>query len=74
MVMTKWIYESPDGGKTVYRRRSGTHHRELVSKAPDPHSVAAHISEIVAASETDIALKEMLDQLLVYWRLKNATD
>jgi hypothetical protein len=74
MVMTKWIYESPDGGKTVYRRRSSTHHRELVSKAPDPHSVAAHISEIVAASETDIALKEMLDQLLVYWRLKNATD
>ena len=74
MVMTKWIYESPDGGNTVYRRRSGTHHRELVKKAPEPHSVAAHISEIVAASETDPALKEMLDQLIVYWRLKHATD
>lgn len=74
MVKTQWIYESPDKGQTVYRRRMNTHHRELVSKAPDPHSVAAHISEIVAASETDPALKEMLDQLLVYWRLKNATD
>jgi len=74
MVKTQWIYESPDKGQTVYRRRMNTHHRELVSKAPDPHSVAAHVSEIVAASETDPALKEMLDQLLVYWRLKHATD
>ena len=74
MVMTKWIYESPDGGKTVYRRRSSTHHRELVQKAPEPHSVAAHVSEIVAASETDPVLAEMLDKLLVYWRLKYATD
>ena len=74
MVKTQWIYESPDKGQTVYRRRMNTHHRELVSKAPDPHSVAAHVGEIVAASETDPALKEMLDQLLVYWRLKHATD
>ena len=74
MVKTQWIYESPDKGQTVYRRRMNTHHRELVSKAPDPHSVAAHVSEIVAASETDPALKEMLDQLIVYWRLKHATD
>ena len=74
MVKTKWIYESPDKGQTVYRRRFGTHHRELVSKAPEPHSVAAHMSEIVAASEHDTALKEKLDQLMVYWRLKHATD
>ena len=25
-----WIYESPDGGKTVYRREFGKKERELV--------------------------------------------
>jgi len=27
---TRWIYESPDGGKTVYRRKFGTSKRELL--------------------------------------------
>jgi len=27
-----WIYESPDGGKTVYRRRFGETERELVTQ------------------------------------------
>jgi len=27
-----WIYESPDKGKTVYRRKFGTSNRELVIK------------------------------------------
>ena len=26
----EWIYESPDGGKTIYRRKSGDDERELV--------------------------------------------
>jgi hypothetical protein len=73
MAHTQWIYESPDGGKTVYRRLANSTQRELVRKAPEPHSIAAHVSEIVAASETDQALSEMLDQLMVYWRLKHAT-
>ena len=30
MEMTKWVYESPDGGKTVYRRKQGTNERELM--------------------------------------------
>ena len=25
-----WIYESPDGGKTLYRRRSGMNERERI--------------------------------------------
>ena len=25
----KWIYESPDGGKTVYRRKIGTKKRQI---------------------------------------------
>ena len=26
----EWIYESPDGGKTIYRRKSGDDKRELI--------------------------------------------
>ena len=26
----EWIYESPDGGKTIYRRKSGDDERELI--------------------------------------------
>lgn len=28
--LTKYAYETPDGGKTVYRRKHGTMDRELV--------------------------------------------
>ena len=30
--MLKYIYESPDMGKTIYRRLFGKHNRELVIK------------------------------------------
>jgi len=26
----EWVYESPDGGKTIYRRKSGDDERELI--------------------------------------------
>lgn len=29
----KWIYESPDGGKTVYRRKLGTKKRKLCKES-----------------------------------------
>ena len=33
MADTKYIYESPDGGKTIYRRESGDYdNRELIQK------------------------------------------
>ena len=30
--MKGWIYESPDGGKTIYRRKVGESKRELISE------------------------------------------
>ena len=74
MQKTQWIYESPDQGDTVYRRRFGSQRKELVSKKPDPHTISSHLSEIVSASANDPALKEMLDKLQVYWSLRNATN
>jgi len=33
---TKWIYESPDGGKTIYRRPFGKHDQDRqIQVAPD---------------------------------------
>ena len=74
MQKTEWIYESPDRGNTVYRRRANSRERELVIKKPDVHSISKNFTEIVAESANDPALKEMLDKLQVYWSLRNASN
>ncbi len=74
MQKTEWIYESPDKGNTVYRRRANSTERELVIKKPDAHTISPHLTEIVTESANDPALKEMLDKLQVYWSLRNASN
>ena len=74
MHKVQWIYESPDRGDTVYRRRANSRERELVLKKPDPHTIVPDLSDIVAESSNDPALKEMLDKLQVYWSLRNAKN
>tara|TARA_R110002074_G_C12421335_1_gene655963 strand:+ start:947 stop:1195 length:249 start_codon:yes stop_codon:yes gene_type:complete len=74
MHKVQWIYESPDKGNTVYRRRANSRERELVIKKPDVHSISKNFTEIVAESANDPALKEMLDKLQVYWSLRNASN
>ena len=32
---TEWIYESPDGGKTIYKRAIGSDEKILVTKPED---------------------------------------
>ena len=74
MQKTEWIYESPDQGDTVYRRRANSSKRELVFKKESTHPIAEDIQDIVEESKFDPALKEMLDKLQVYWRLRNANN
>jgi hypothetical protein len=74
MQKTEWIYESPDKGNTVYRRRTDSRERELVIKKPDAHTISPYLTEIVTESANDPALKEMLDKLQVYWSLRNAKN
>ena len=75
--MTAYIYESPDGGETVYQRESGQTQRELhhvSNKQKSLHQELKHATlwgNIRRASETDSALKEMLDQIEIYYTLKN---
>jgi hypothetical protein len=76
----EYVFESPDGGHTVYRRHVGKQDRELVSVSPEKQSTIEMIREdklwgnIRRASKTDTALKEMLDQVRVYYELKHNAE
>ena len=76
----EYVFESPDGGHTVYRRHVGKQDRELVSVSPEKQSTIEMIKEdklwggIRHAAKTDPALKEMLDQVRVYYELKHNAE
>ena len=76
------IYESPDGGKTIYARQRGSSDRVLISK-DDVDTVKsveigkwqARIKDIVELSHTTPALKDQLDKLhTVYLLVKNENN
>lgn len=76
--MTKYIFESPDGGETVYRREFGEQHRELVKGDP-----AAKLQEaqrlyqwkhIFKASIDDPELQNLINQAEIYYKLKYDTE
>lgn len=69
--MTK-IYESPDGGKTVYERDTKTGDRICIEKEilPDWHLTELEISEIVDyANEGNATLQNMLKELKTIYHL-----
>jgi len=74
--MTKYVFESPDGGETVYRRQFGEQHRELVKGDPAKTLQEAQRlyqwKQIFKVAETDPELAELIDRVEVYYRLKNA--
>lgn len=69
-----YIYESPDGGDTVYRRRLGDTEREIIRRPEisrwDLLQRQKLWGEIHRAAKQDPVLKEMLDQIEVYHTLK----
>lgn len=73
----EYVFESPDGGHTVYRRHIGKLDRELVSRDEFAQDKIDTIRDdklwgsIRRAAQTDPALKEMLDQVKVYYELKH---
>ena len=69
-----YIYESPDGGDTVYRRRPGSVHREMIQEGPLRKKMLRNQlwQDIVASAESDPVLKDMLDQIEIYHRLKDS--
>jgi hypothetical protein len=72
---TVYVYESPDRGDTVYRRRAGTNQREMVQESPLRKKMLRSQlwRDIFQAAETDPELKHMLEQVEIYHALKNTT-
>ena len=73
-----YIYESPDGGDTVYRRRFGDIQRELHSVSDKKRSQIDSLikdklwGDIHRAAQSDPVLQHMLDQVEIYHRLKDS--
>lgn len=68
-----YIYESPDGGDTVYRRRANSTEREIVHQGP-LHQLRLRSQlwrEIFLSAQEDPELRAMIDQIEVYYRLKS---
>jgi len=71
------IYESPDGGKTVYERESGSSERKLIrdNRTVDGQPLYDHImesklwGEIRRAAKTNVALADILEQAKMVYAL-----
>ena len=73
----KYIYESPDNGKTVYRREVGGVTRELLTLPGNPDDLFryAEFVKIIDMSYSNPALKKALDNLLIiYYTIKDGTE
>jgi hypothetical protein len=72
-----YIYESPDGGDTVYAREAGKTERIMIGQNTRAKSLMEKIQEdklwgdIRRMSETDPAMAELLERAKVYYYLKN---
>jgi hypothetical protein len=72
------IYESPDGGKTVYSRKSGepANSRKLHSidpayqKEQDIQVRWANLKGAVFMADSDPGLHDLIEKVEIYYRLK----
>jgi len=73
------IFESPDGGNTVYSRDPGNTHRELIrthdSRTHDGRPLHEHMMEsklwgdIRRAAETNPALQDAIERVIMIYHL-----
>lgn len=79
------IFESPNNGKTVYKRLPGTSQRELYSDinsdiVNDTRLLVTQLredqmwSEIRRMARRDEGLQELLERAIVYYNLKREHD
>jgi hypothetical protein len=75
-----YVYESPDGGDTVYRRKSGSAERELHSISGEKRKWDELLEEemlwvkIVQASRDNPALEKALEQARIIYELSQQND
>ena len=75
MADQKYIYESPDKGGTIYRRKSGKIDRELYRVSDEVSEQLAEMredklwGEIRRAAKTNEALQSILDRAILIYHL-----
>jgi phage baseplate assembly protein gpV len=67
---TTLIYESPDGGKTVYSREQGTVERTLVSVSEEARLAARLVTLKSAVLMDDPTINDLLDKIEVIYNIK----
>jgi hypothetical protein len=73
------IYESPDGGRTVYARRSGSTVRQLHSQDPTLQLELAELErekrwvDIFGARKTNLELDQLCEQVEILYALGKQT-
>ena len=75
------IYESPDGGKTVYSRKSGSLDRKLHWEDPEHKRTQealnrwANLKEVVLLADTNVTLNDAIEKVeALYILIKGPTD
>jgi len=65
------IYESPDGGKTVYSRKSGSPDRTMVKEDDTKHYITRWYEwkEILKLAETEPSLADAINQAEIIYAL-----
>ena len=65
------IFESPDGGKTVYSRKSGSLDRTLIKEDPEKNFLAKwhEWREILTLAETEPSLADAINQAEIIYAL-----
>lgn len=75
MIPSKVIYESPDGGETVYARPMGSGPEDRILITQGRKQIRAerqHLwHDILDASDHDPKLQDLLDRAELYYRLTN---
>lgn len=68
-----WIYESPDGGETVYRRELQNTKREMIKESHRRKLLRRTQLwyDIIQSAESDKELHSMLEQIEIYHALKH---
>ena len=65
---TKYIYESPDGGKTIYAREFGSYERKLIG-AEYPISRKINWQDIELEAKSNPALQTAIDRVILVYTL-----
>ena len=70
------IYESPDGGKTIYARQPGFRERVLVHEAPEVQTKRRwlQLKEAVELAENNKTLDDAISQVEMIYKLVKDND